>query len=307
MASIRKTVSKTLYQYAQQDENIVALTADLAESVGFDLIRDNLPKQFVECGIAEQELLGIATGFALSGKKPFAGSYSAFHPGRNWDQLRNSVCYNNTPVRLISSHYGLSVGGDGATHQCLEYLALTLPLPNLRVLMPFNSPSSVRCVDILIEESFYASCLFQPRADHDESFDSINTDSIGEDGYVYIEHEDEAKTLIITCGIISSEAYKVFLLDSHACDIVFVVDFSNINKEKLAKTIYRYGHIVILEEHQQFGGLGNVVFEIMAIYKIAREINHICINSTFGKSARDHKELWDKYRLSSRYIAQAIK
>lgn len=306
MPSIRKTVASTLYNLALEDTGIVAMTADLAESVGFDKIREKLPNQFVEAGIAEQELMSMAAGFSLSGKKPVAGSYAAFHPGRNWDQLRTSVCYNHTPVRIISSHYGLSVGGDGATHQCLEYLSLTLCLPHLRVFMPFNTASSQWCTEQIIIENFHPSILFQPRMDHREELDNIELGDIGNNGFVFLKNEAEAKALVITAGLISDEALKVFEDEETPCDIVFLVDFTSYDQEKLAKLIYAYSKTIIVEEHQEFGGLGSLIYGLMARYRLARDIRHLCIRGDFGKSARDGKDLWLKYHIDNQSIKQHI-
>jgi transketolase len=306
MHSIRKTISNTLFELAVEDQNIVALTADLAESVGFDTIREKLPKQFVEIGIAEQELASLSAGFALSGMKPLAASYASFNPGRNWDQIRTSICYNHTPVRLLSSHYGLNVGGDGATHQCLEYLALTLCLPHLRVLVPFNNSSAKWSITEAINENHFPSIVFQPRADHNSLLDKIKIDELKEDGFVVLKNELESKVLIITTGLISSEAMQVFDDGENAIDIVFMVDLTTYNQEKLAKLIYRYNKIIILEEHQEFGGLGSLIFGIMAKFKLAKDIRHLCIKNKFGKSARIGTDLWDIYQISAAHLSSHI-
>ncbi len=306
MPSIRKTVASTLYNLALEDTSVVAMTADLAESVGFDKIREKLPNQFVEAGIAEQELMSMAAGFSLSGKKPVVGSYAAFHPGRNWDQLRTSVCYNHTPVRIISSHYGLSVGGDGATHQCLEYLALTLCLPHLRVLVPFNTESAVWCTEQMITEDYHPTVLFQPRMEHKAELDKVELGEITNNGFVFLKSEEEAKALVISAGLISEESLKAYEDEDTPCDLVFMVDLTSYDQEKLAKLIYSYSKIIIVEEHQEFGGIGSLLFGLMARYKLARDIRHVCIRKEFGKSARVGKDLWPKYHIDTQTIKQHI-
>jgi transketolase len=306
MPSIRKTIAETLYQLALDDQSIVVLTADLAESVGFDKIREKLPSQFVEVGIAEQELASLAAGFALSGSKPVAGSYAAFHPGRNWDQIRTSICYNHTPVRLLSSHYGLSVGGDGATHQCLEYLAITLCLPHLRVLVPFNTESAVWAITEAINENHYPSIVFQPRADHHPDLDNVDISEVSKSGFVHLTHEEESKVLIITAGLISSEAMQVYKNEENPVDIVFMVDLTTFDHEKLAKLIYRYNKIIIVEEHQEFGGIGSLIYGVMVRYKLAKDVRHLCIRHKFGKSAKSAAELWEHYHISSNHISRSI-
>ena len=303
---MRKTIASTLYDAALNDSSVVLLTADLAESVGFEQVRQNLPAQFVECGIAEQQMMSMAAGFALSGKKPFAGSYAAFHPGRNWDQLRTSVCYNHAPVRILSSHYGLNVGGDGATHQCLEYFALTLSLPNLRVLSPFNTHSAVWSVQQALLENHYPTVIFQPRSEHAVAIDVLEESSFSQDGFSLLSHPDEATTLIITTGLIAEEAMSVYTTGDKPCDLACLVDITSFDREKLAKLIYKYSRIVIVEEHQEFGGIGSLIFGIMARYKLSKDVRHICVKQKFGKSAIDGKDLWSKYKIDSKTIAQHV-
>ena len=306
MPSIRKTISAELTNAALLDSQIIGLTADLAESVGLESIREKLPKQFVECGIAEQEMLSLAAGYALSGAKPFAASYAAFHPGRNWDQLRTSVCYNHTPVRLISSHYGLSVGGDGATHQCLEYLALTLCLPSLRVLVPFNTASARWCVQEALAEDYYPTVIFQPRETHEEAVDTKLLENYAETGFAYVPASDETKILLVTTGLITQEAYAVAREDARTRGLLSLVDLTSFDRAALAKIIYGYERVVIVEEHQEFGGLGSLLFQLLNEYKILRPTTHVCVEHKFGKSARLGKELWQAYGLDRISIARRL-
>ncbi len=124
---------------ASEDERIVVLTADVAESTRVLAFKKQFPKRFIECGVAEQNMMGIAAGLALSGQIPFVSSYATFSPGRSWDQLRVSVCYSNANVKVIGAHTGISVGPDGATHQALEDIALTRVLPGLVVIAPCDT------------------------------------------------------------------------------------------------------------------------------------------------------------------------
>lgn len=306
MPSIRKTISGELTKAAYLNPNVTALTADLAGSVGFQEIKEKLPKQFVQCGIAEQEMLSLAAGIALSGGIPFAASYAAFHPGRNWDQLRTSVCYNLTPVRLISSHYGLSVGGDGATHQCLEYLALTLCLPNLRVLVPGNTPTAKWALQEALGEHRYPTVIFQPRETHEEDLDEIDATEVHELGYAYLSPSIETKTLLISTGLITQEALALYREKSATYGLAMLVDLTSLARADLAKLIHRYERVVIVEEHQEFGGLGSLLFALMAEYRLARVVVHCCINHRFGKSARAGKDLWSTYEIDRLSIARRL-
>jgi transketolase len=121
---------------AKENERILVLTADVAESTRVLAFKEQFPKRFIECGVAEQNMMGIAAGLALSGYIPFVSSYATFSPGRSWDQLRVSVCYSKANVKIIGAHIGISVGPDGATHQALEDIAMTRVLPGLVILAP---------------------------------------------------------------------------------------------------------------------------------------------------------------------------
>ena len=124
---------------ANRIQEIVVLTADLADSTKVADFAKKFPERFIECGVAEQNMAGIAAGLAAAGKIPFISSYAVFSPGRNWDQIRVSICYSNLPVKIIGCHTGLSVGPDGATHQALEDIAMMRVLPNMTVVVPCDA------------------------------------------------------------------------------------------------------------------------------------------------------------------------
>ena len=136
---IRAGFGRGLLEAAHIDKNIVALCADLTGSTKMDEFAKSYPERFVEVGIAEQNLVTVAAGMALAGKTPFVSSYAAFSPGRNWEQIRTTVCLNQTNVKVIGSHAGVSVGPDGATHQMLEDIALMRVLPNMTVVVPADA------------------------------------------------------------------------------------------------------------------------------------------------------------------------
>lgn len=135
----RDGFGEALLELGEKDKRVVVLTADLAESTKVADFAKKFPERFVECGVAEQNMAGIAAGLAAAGKIPFISSYAVFSPGRNWDQIRVSICYSNLPVKIIGCHAGLSVGPDGATHQALEDIAMTRVLPNLTVVVPCDA------------------------------------------------------------------------------------------------------------------------------------------------------------------------
>ena len=135
---IRAGFGRGLKEAGTANDKIVALCADLTESTQVHLFRDAFPSRFIQVGIAEQNLVAVASGLACAGKIPFAVAYAAFHPGRNWEQIKTTVALNDQPVKIVASHAGVTVGPDGATHQMLEDIALMTNLPNMQVFAPLD-------------------------------------------------------------------------------------------------------------------------------------------------------------------------
>src|SRR3990172_6121150 len=138
-APTRKGYGEGLLEAGEKNEKVVALCADLTGSTMMDLFAKKFPARFIEMGVAEQNLAAIASGLANYGKIPFISSYAMFSPGRNWEQIRTTICYNNVPVKIAGSHAGVSVGPDGATHQAIEDIAITRVIPNMTVINPCDT------------------------------------------------------------------------------------------------------------------------------------------------------------------------
>src|SRR3712207_1849894 len=136
---IRKGFGRGLLEAGKLVENVVAACADLTDSTQMSLFKNDFPERFIEIGVAEQNLVTVGSGLAAMGKIPFVSSYAAFSPGRNWEQIRTTICLNEQPVKVVGSHAGISVGPDGATHQMLEDIALMRTLPNMVVIAPADS------------------------------------------------------------------------------------------------------------------------------------------------------------------------
>src|ERR1035437_10070662 len=139
LVSTRKGFGEGILNAGEADKNVVALCADLTESLQLDKFKKKFPDRFIEIGVAEQNLVTVASGMAAAGKIPFVGSYAVFNPGRNWEQIRTTICYNNVPVKIIGSHAGVTVGADGGSHQALEDIALMRTLPRMVVISPCDA------------------------------------------------------------------------------------------------------------------------------------------------------------------------
>src|SRR6478735_1461936 len=151
MEPIRKGFGRGLKKAGELDVNVVAACADLTDSTQISLFKEAFPDRFVEIGVAEQNLVTVGSGLAAMGKVPFVSSYAAFSPGRNWEQIRTTICLNDRPVKVVGSHAGVSVGPDGATHQMLEDIALMRVLPNMVVVAPGDSLEAEKATLALAE------------------------------------------------------------------------------------------------------------------------------------------------------------
>src|SRR5215218_7589618 len=149
----RKGYGRGLLEAGKRDSNVVAACADLTDSTQISLFRDEFPERFIEIGVAEQNLVTVGSGLAAMGKIPFVSSYAAFSPGRNWEQIRTTVCLNDRPVKIIGAHSGLYTGKDGATHQMLEDIALMRVLPNMVVIAPGDSVEAEKATLAMAKDS----------------------------------------------------------------------------------------------------------------------------------------------------------
>lgn len=300
---IRHGFSDGLLEIARENKNVIALSADLSESIGFNKIAEALPDQYVEVGVAEQNLICVASGLAHMGKIPFAGSYSMFSPGRNWEQIRTTVCLNQQNVKIISTHAGFSDATDGATHQALEDIALTRVLPNMVVLSPadYNEakamahtlakdkrPTYVRIMRgqfplIFPEEiDFHIGPARQIRAGKDVAI--FSTGSI-------LSNVLDAAEMLADQGISATVYHFPTIKPLDTTTILF--------------TAHKYNKIVTVEEHQIAAGFGSAVLEELA-ENSAVKLLRIGVKDSFGESGT-YEELLQKHGLDTKSISKKIK
>ncbi len=292
-----------LLELGEKDDRIVALTGDLAESTRVLPFAEKFPERFIECGVAEQNMMGVAAGLALAGKIPFAASYATFSPGRNWDQLRVSVCYSQANVKIIGAHTGVSVGPDGATHQALEDIAITRVLPNLTVIQPCDAHEALKATSAIA----HANGPHYLRLTREKT-PLITTEyspfQIGK-ANILKEGKDVA---LIGCGPVLYNGIKA-ALDLEPGNInVLVINLHTIKPLDESVLIWAAkltGAVVTLEEHQVNGGMGSAVAEFYAKnYPVPIEM--VGMQDSFGESGKP-EELWEKYGMGVEAIKQAIK
>jgi transketolase len=296
----------------EKDDRIVALCADLTESVKMDGFRAKFPKRFFETGITEQAMSGLASGMATMGYIPFFASYAAFSPGRNWEQIRTTIAYNNVPVKVIGAHTGLSVGPDGATHQAIEDIALMRMIPNMQVFVPCDAIEA-RAITEHIAKTKEPAYL---RLTREKTPLLLPDNYVWGHGKGYVIHMPQHKyggtfahsVGVIACGPIIYEAIKAaFELEKEGIGVT-VVNMPQVKPLdvgfllRLAKDVRA---IVTVEEHQIAGGLGSAVTEYLSEHHPIR-IGRVGVQDRFGQSGKVG-ELYDEYGLSAKHIAQKIR
>lgn len=304
--SLRHGFGQSLLELARQDERIVALSADLAGSVGLGDFVQEMGHRYIEVGVAEQNLVTVASGLAHMGKIPFAASYASFSPGRNWEQIRTSICLNNQPVKLIGSHAGLNVGADGASHQMLEDIALMRVLPGMVVLAPGDSIEAAQFTRLMAQDS-HPSYMRLPRVDLPVYNDPANEYQIGR-AYV-LRRDDQPVVSVIATGSMTGNALLAAQTLSQkgiASEVVHVPTIKPLDQATILGSIGRTRVVVTVEEHQVSGGLGSAVAELVLESDIRpTKFYRIGVNDRFGQSGTV-TNLWRHYQLDAGGIVEQI-
>ena len=304
--SLRHGFGQSLLELARQDERIVALSADLAGSVGLGDFVQEMGHRYIEVGVAEQNLVTVASGLAHMGKIPFAASYASFSPGRNWEQIRTSICLNNQPVRLIGSHAGLNVGADGASHQMLEDIALMRVLPGMVVLAPGDSIEAAQFTRLMAQDS-HPSYMRLPRVDLPVYNDPANEYQIGR-AYV-LRRDDQPVVSVVTTGSMTGNvllAAQTLSQKGIASEVVHVPTVKPLDQATILGSIGRTKVVVTVEEHQVSGGLGSAIAELVLESDIRpTKFYRIGVNDRFGQSGTV-TNLWRHYQLDAGGIVEQI-
>jgi transketolase len=295
--AIRDGIGDGLVELGKKDDRVVVLTADVKESVRVERFAQMFPERFVECGVAEQNMMGIAAGLAAAGKVPFVAAYAVFSPGRSWDQLRVAVCYSNLPVKIIGAHAGLSVGPDGATHQALEDIAITRVLPNLTVWVPadYDEAKKMTVESVQIPGPVYIRSVREKSPNDPTSL--ARRASLGAGQVAIIG----AGPILYECIIAAEELEK----EGIGVMVVNGGKIKPMDKEMIVETAVDCGAIVTAEDHQIYGGLGSAVAEVVAqYYPVPMEF--VGVDDSFGESGTP-EELAEKYGLKAANIVEAAK
>lgn len=300
---IRAGFGRGLVEAGRHNKQVVALCADLTESTKMDAFAKAFPDRFVEIGVAEQNLVTVAAGMAAMGKIPFTSSYAAFSPGRNWEQIRTTICLNDANVKIVGSHAGVSVGPDGATHQMLEDIALMRSLPNMQVIVPCDSIQSQKATELLAKSNKPAYIRLAREATPIVTT-SDTPFTLGK-SEVYRQGND---VTIAACGTMVYEALaaaEALAKDGIEAEVINVAVIKPLDGATIIASVRKTGAVVTAEEAQVAGGLGGAVAELLAEQRPA-PMHRIGVQDEFGQSGKP-EELLKHYKLTSADIAKAAK
>lgn len=257
----RAGFGRGLKKAGEKSDKVVALCADLTESVQMHFFAEAFPERFIEVGIAEQNLVTVASGLARAGKIPYVASYAAFSPGRNWEQIKTTTALNEMPVKIIGAHSGVTVGPDGATHQMLEDIALMRVMPNMVVVCPGDAIEAEKATQAIVD--YDAPCYLRLAREKTPIFSDPK--SPFEIGHAYVLHEGKDVTIVST-GILTPyalRATKILEKKGICAEIIHAPTIKPFDKDTVLKSLKKTGRIVTVEDAQVAGGLGGVVAELL--------------------------------------------
>jgi transketolase len=302
MLPIRKGFGEGLRAAGQKDSSIVALCADLAESTQMEAFAQAFPERFVEIGVAEQNLVTVASGMAAMGKRPFVTSYAGFSPGRNWEQIRTTICLNERNVKIVGSHAGVSVGPDGATHQMLEDIALMRVLPNMSVVVPCDAIEARKATMALSTTD--SPAYLRLAREKTAIVTTENTDFVLGKAEVLLAGSD---VTVVACGPLVYEALLAARKLAAKCklEVVNCHTIKPLDNKTILKSAAKTKRVVTVEEGQAAGGLGGAVTELLST-ELPVRISRVGVLDRFGQSGTV-QELWREYRLDSNAIVDAVR
>ena len=309
MSEVKKIATRESYGNAltalgREHDNLVVLDADLAEATKTGIFKKEFPERHIDCGIAEANMIGIAAGLASCGKVPFCSSFAMFAAGRTFEQIRNSVGYPHLNVKIGATHAGISVGEDGATHQCNEDIALMRTIPGMTIINPSDDIEAKAAVKAAYEMEGPVYLRFGRLAvpvinDREDYHFEIGKGVVLQEG---------ADLTIIATGLEVNEAMEAANLvaqDGIRAEVINMHTIKPLDAELVARSAAKTGKVVTVEEHSIIGGLGSAVAEVLAEKQPAKLLR-IGVEDRFGESGPAVK-LLEKYGLDAAGIYNKIK
>ena len=299
----RAAYGETLVELANAGVPVVAVEADLSGSTTTKKLGDAYPDRLFNVGIAEQDMVGVAAGLALTGHVAFTGSFAVFGTGRVYDQIRNTVCYANLNVKIAPTHAGVSVGPDGGSHQMVEDIALMRVLPNMRVLVPADYAAAKAAIKLAAETPgpvyvrmgrASVPCVYDEGAEF-------------EMGKAHVLREG-ADVTIVACGVEIDEALKAaeaLAQEGISAEVIDAFCIKPLDAKTILASVEKTGCVVTAEEHSVIGGLGGAVAELLAEEHSAPLVR-VGMRDVFGTSG-EFEELMREFELDAQAIVEAAK
>lgn len=296
---LRAGFGRGLLEAGRLDPRVVALCADLTESTMMHLFAEEFPERFIEVGIAEQNLVTVASGMARAGKIPFTSSYAAFSPGRNWEQIKTTAALNDMPVKVVGSHTGVNVGPDGATHQMLEDIALMRVMPNMMVVAPADSIEAEKATIALAASG--TPVYLRLARDSTPVFTLPETPF--ELGQAYLVREGRDVSLIGTGTMTYELVVAAAVLEAEGIDaeVIHVPTVKPLDEATILTSAAKTRLVVTAEEAQVAGGLGGAVAELLSA-ELPTRVLRLGVEDRYGESGKP-RELLEAFGLTGRHLA----
>ena len=295
-----------------RDKNVVALCADLTESTRTEAFAKKFPERYIEIGVAEQNLATVAAGLGVTGKIPFIASYATFSPGRNWEQIRTTIAYNDANVKIAGHHAGISVGPDGATHQATEDIAIMRAMPNMRVIVPCDAVEAEKAT--LAAAHIMGPVYLRFQREKTPVMTTAETPFVPGKAEIFwtpggsSRSAAKADVLIVACGGLlfnALAAARELEKEKVAAIVLNCHTIKPLDETKITELAKKTGAVVTVEEHQVVGGLGGAVAECLA-RNAPTPLEFIGMQNTFGESGPP-EALIEKYGMGVSDIKRAVK
>ena len=297
----RAAYGEALAQLVQENKNVVVLDADLAGSTQTKKAKDICPERHFDMGIAEGNMMAVAAGLAASGKVAYASTFAMFAAGRAFDQVRNSICYPNLNVKVCATHAGITVGEDGASHQCIEDIALMRSIPNMKVFQPCDGNEAKAIVKAVA--NIEGPCYVR--------LGRLAVEDVNDESYQFeygkgVTLQKGSKVALVATGMMVQECLEASKELDFEPTIVNIHTIKPIDSDLIKELAKTHDAIVTVEEHSVMGGLGSAVAEVLANQKERCPQYMIGMNDEFGQSGTPAK-LLEHYKLNAKHIAQFVK
>ncbi|MBI4980772.1 transketolase family protein [Candidatus Woesearchaeota archaeon] len=297
--STREGYGQALLELGRENPKVVALSADLVESTCAHHFAEKYPQRFFQSGVAEQNMITMATGLALEGFIPFASSFGVFLPMRCLDQIRISVCYNQANVKLVATHCGLATGEDGATHQALEDVAALRAIPGIVIIEPCDYNQAILATKAAAKHVGPVYLRF-----HRGKFNAVTSiQDTFEIGKAQLLQKGE-KLTIIGSGPILTEVLKAKALLNFKPEIINCHTIKPLDEKTIVASAKKTGKVLVVQDHQIYGGLGSAIAELLG-QKFPVKVEMIGMPDKFGESGKPN-QLWEKYGMNAKGIVKRI-